>query len=73
MHATRLTFLTKSCQDEDHGDTDAMAQGFYDLKNDIKGFLERFDEYLKEKGEELQAQAEELRQQINTIQDTLDK
>lgn len=50
-----------------------MSQGFYDLRRDIKDYMKRFDEYVEEKGEELEAQAELLRQEIARLQDTIEK
>lgn len=58
--------------DEDHGDSEKMAKGFTDLKNDVALFLTRFDDYIKQKGEELAAKAEELRRQIDSLNSSIE-
>jgi hypothetical protein len=44
-----------------------MAQGFLNLKNDIQGFVVRFDAYVAEKGAELEQQAKSLQAEIHVL------
>jgi hypothetical protein len=54
-------------QDEDHSQSGEMAQGFLNLKNDIQGFVVRFDAYVAEKGAELEQQAKSLQAEIHVL------
>ncbi|TEB33804.1 hypothetical protein FA13DRAFT_1789631 [Coprinellus micaceus] len=57
--------------DEDHSDSDRMAKGFYALQADIQKFLDRFNKYVEDKGEELKQRAKELQVTINGLQSTI--
>ncbi|CCM00800.1 uncharacterized protein FIBRA_02842 [Fibroporia radiculosa] len=54
--------------DEKHDDSTQMSQDFLNLKRDIEAFVGRFDQWIVDKGVQLEAQANQLIQDINGLQ-----
>ncbi|CCM02048.1 uncharacterized protein FIBRA_04124 [Fibroporia radiculosa] len=62
--------------DEKHDDSVQLSQNFLNLKRDIEAFVDKFDQWIVEKGVELEVEAKQLKQQIAGLQgevETLDK
>jgi DNA repair exonuclease SbcCD ATPase subunit len=56
---------------EDHGQSQAMAQGFRNLKHDIETFVGRFNQWIETTSAQLQDQAKELQKLIQAIQEKI--
>ncbi|CCM02035.1 uncharacterized protein FIBRA_04111 [Fibroporia radiculosa] len=62
--------------DEKHDDSVQLSQNFLNLKRDIEAFVGKFDQWIVDKGVELEAQAKKLKDKITKLQgeiEALDK
>ncbi|KAF8706252.1 hypothetical protein RHS03_05266, partial [Rhizoctonia solani] len=58
----------ESFANEDHGDSQRMAEGFRSLKRDIEGYVVRFDAWVQTTSTELKQQAQDLQKVIEDLQ-----
>ncbi|ELU37338.1 Reovirus sigma C capsid domain-containing protein [Rhizoctonia solani AG-1 IA] len=58
----------ESFANENHGDSQRMAEGFRSLKRDIEGYVVRFDAWVQTTSTELKQQAQDLQKVIEDLQ-----